>query len=274
MSIYVRKLLSMPVDYNRYMNNKSRWVRSFGLIAILLLTAACGSLSKESRNPVGKVTAAAATLPTSTPLLAANTPTASPIPENTPTVTPTVFTEAAGCLRPPDDISMVEVNGQTLNRRTLWMLSHAAELYGGVIDIEELAIVQGSYTAEEPLSFGTHGGGGAVDLSVISRLRWEVLEDEIDPLLRALRVAGFAAWLRAPGELAPGSPIHIHAIAIGDPQLSAAAIGQLTGEFGYFRGYNGLPQENGIPIADSGGEMVLCRWMLDMGYQDLRPQSD
>ena len=65
--------------------------------------------------------------------------------------------------------------------------------------------------------------------------------DDIDPLLHALRTAGFAAWLREYGELYDGSPIHIHAIAIGDAELSSAAQEQLTGEAGYFRGDSGLP---------------------------------
>jgi hypothetical protein len=109
-----------------------------------------------------------------------------------------------------------------------------------------------------------------VDISVIARDRWEVLYDEIPPLLEALRTAGFAAWLREYGELSEGSPIHIHAIAIGDAELSQAAQDQLTGEYGYFRGYNGLPPEYGGPALDRYGGPVVCEWMVEMGYQDLR----
>ena len=75
-------------------------------------------------------------------------------------------------------------------------------------------------TITAKLSFGTHLGGGAVDLSVIQHPEWVVLWDEVDPLIRALRVSGFAAWLRDYGEIYPDSPIHIHAIAIGDAELS------------------------------------------------------
>ncbi len=164
----------------------------------------------------------------------------------------------------------MEVNGHTLNARTLAMLQHAAELYGGVIDIADSAITQGSYVEGEPLSFGTHAGGGAVDLSVLDRVEWVVLYDEIDPLIYALRVAGFAAWLRGYGELAPDSPVHIHAIAIGDAELSLAAQEQLTGEYGYFRGYSGLPPGYGGPSADRHGGPVVCNWMREMGYEDLR----
>jgi hypothetical protein len=150
------------------------------------------------------------------------------------------------------------------------MLENAYRIYGGVIDITGSAITQGHYTDAEPLSFGTHAGGGVVDLSVIDHTEWLVLYDEIEPLIYALRVAGFAAWLRDYGELNPGSPIHIHAVAIGDQELSTAAIKQLTGPFGYFRGYNGLPKEDGIPIPDRHNGPILCQWMLDAGYWDLR----
>jgi hypothetical protein len=46
---------------------------------------------------------------------------------------------------------------------------------------------------------------------------------------------------------------------------------QLTGKAGYFRGYSGLPVEaGGVPTADRYGGPVLCQWMLDLGYRDLR----
>ena len=62
-----------------------------------------------------------------------------------------------------------------------------------------------------------------------------------------------------------------HAIAIGDRELSTAAQEQLTGPAGYFRGYNGLPfPENGTPTPDRYGDPLLCQWMIDLGYQDLR----
>jgi hypothetical protein len=151
------------------------------------------------------------------------------------------------------------------------MLAHAQQLYGGELDLTGAAITQGSYTNAVSASFGTHQGGGAVDLSVLSSGTYTVLWDDIDPLLHALRAAGFAAWLREYGELYPDSPIHIHAIAIGDRELSTAAQEQLTGPAGYFRGYNGLPfPENGTPTPDRYGDPLLCQWMIDLGYQDLR----
>lgn len=200
------------------------------------------------------------------------TPTNTPTPTPVPSPTHTPFPQPEGCLRPPDDMSILEVNGEKLNRRTFAMLQHAAQLYGGVIDITGEAITQGSYTNSVALSFGTHAGGGAVDLSVIdtSTGNWVVLHDEIEPLIYALRVAGFAAWYRDYGVLSPDSPIHIHAIAIGDPDLSPSAEDQLTGEFGYFRGFDGLPREDGIPRQDKHGGPILCEWMWELGYADLR----
>lgn len=150
------------------------------------------------------------------------------------------------------------------------MLAHAKELYAGELDIAGYAITQGSYTEAVAASFGTHAGGGAIDLSVMREGTYTVLWDDIEPLLRALRAAGFAAWLREYGELHADSPIHIHAIAIGDQELSPAAKDQLTGPSGYFRGYSGLPAPDGAPTADRYGGPVLCQWMIDLGYRDLR----
>ncbi len=178
-----------------------------------------------------------------------------------------------GCQRPPDDYTRVIVNGVTLNTRTLAMLDHAQTLYqaqGGTVNFR-LALMQGSYNpGGVSASFGTHDDGGAVDLSVRSRQDWRVLSEDIWPMIRALRVAGFAAWLRDTGELYPNSPIHIHAIAIGDIELSEAARGQIDGPFGYLRGYNGLPQDDGVPLPDTSGDMVVCDWMADLGLHDLR----
>ena len=128
------------------------------------------------------------------------TPTLTLTPTFTATLTPTgtatqpsVTMEPDGCLKPVDDYTRVEVNGQTLNQRTLSMLVHAQEIYAGEIEISGHAITQGSYTDSVSASFGTHAGGGAVDLSVLRRGTYTVLWDDVEPLIRALRLAGFAA---------------------------------------------------------------------------------
>ena len=151
------------------------------------------------------------------------------------------------------------------------MLTHAQQLYGGELEITGHAITQGSYHDNGAASFGTHLGGGAVDLSVLRRGTYTVLWEDVEPLVHALRVAGFAAWLREYGELYTDSSIHIHAIAIGDQELSPAAKEQLTGPAGYFRGYNGLPIVAGSsPTPDRYGGPILCQWMIDLGYEDPR----
>ena len=165
----------------------------------MLFLASCLS------NPLSILVPATFTVtPSLTP---SQTATWTPIPPTftpiTPTLTATITLtpEPLGCQKPPDDYTRVEVNGWTLNQRTMAMLAHAQELYGGEIELTGYAITQGSYHDNGSASFGTHLGGGAVDLSVMRKGTWTVLWDDMDPLLHALRVAGFAAWLREADEL-------------------------------------------------------------------------
>ncbi len=181
-----------------------------------------------------------------------------------------VFYEPAGCWQPPDDYTRVDANGYTLNTRTYAMLQHAALLYGGEIDVAGRAIIQGSYSNHSLDSSGAHLGGGAVDISVNRTNSREILYHEIEPLIRALRTVGFAAWLREEDEMGSGPGIHIHAIAIGDKDLSPAAQEQLTGPAGYLRGKDGLPVTGGDPGPDRHGGPLICHWMLEAGYADLR----
>jgi len=170
------------------------------------------------------------------------------------------------CMKPSEDYSSIEINGYQLNQRTFEMLQTAQMLYGGDIDITSDAITQGSYSNAVEASFGTHAGGGVVDLSVMAPGTYTILYEDIDPLINALRSAGFAAWYRDLNELYDGSPAHIHAVAIGDQELSIAAREQLAGPFGYFWGYNGLPTTDKRPIRDSHGGPTICGWMLEKGY--------
>lgn len=233
------------------------------LILFLLLLTSCFGQSGATAIPTTSTSAMQSPAATST--LVPPTLTATAVPTITSTPEPT------GCQKPPEDYTRVEVNGWTLNQRTLAMLAHAQELYGGEIELTGHAITQGSYHDNGAASFGTHLGGGAVDLSVLRRGTYTVLWDDMPTLIHALRVAGFAAWLREYGELYADSPIHIHAIAIGDQELSPPAQEQLTGPAGYFRGYSGLPIETyGAPAQDRYGGPILCQWMIDLGYKDLR----
>lgn len=193
---------------------------------------------------------------------------------NTPTKTPQEFFATStelphvdlACKKPSEDYSRIEINGYQLNQRTFEMLQWAQILYDGIIDITGDAITQGSYTSAVEASFGTHAGGGVVDLSVMTPGTYNVLYEDIGPLIKALRSAGFAAWYRDLNELYDGSPAHIHAVAIGDRELSLAAREQLAGPFGYFWGYNGLPTTDKEPIRDPHGGPVLCDWMIEKGY--------
>jgi tetratricopeptide (TPR) repeat protein len=167
--------------------------------------------------------------------------------------------EPEGCMRPPDNYNRVQLGYATLNQRTLFMLDNASRIYrdwGGIYSFRDL-ITQGSYNV------------GAVDAS-FSRIDWSVMWAEIPYMLEALRIAGFAAWIREQDELYPYSSIHIHAIALGDAELSPIAREQVDGERGYLRGYNGLPESYGLPILDAWGEPIFCAWMAEDNIHDLR----
>jgi hypothetical protein len=116
------------------------------------------------------------------------------------------------------------VDGRVLNKRTADMLHRAEQRLG-----YGLTVTQGSYNRGGVVqSAGTHDGGGALDLSV-RNLR------NINEVVKTLREVGFAAWHRLPSQ---GPWVeHIHAIAIGDPELSSGAASQVR----YYKdGLNGL----------------------------------
>ncbi|MCZ7546252.1 MAG: hypothetical protein M5R40_23220 [Anaerolineae bacterium] len=255
-------------------------LRLCGLCLILLLAGCNLPVRQTPAATAGPTATLGAPFPTVT-LMPTLTPEAAPpveataptAPARTPTPTATPFAEPAGCQRPPEDYTRVTLDRgawvAVLNARTVAMLQHAQTLYAGPVNFID-AITQGSYNSTEAASFGTHDGGGAVDISVLGRNAdgtWYV--HDTAPMIRALRLAGFAAWVRQPGDLYQGSPIHIHAVAVGDAELSPAAQTQLTGEEGYFRGFDGLPDYD-PPRPDPHGGPVLCAWMRDLGYADLR----
>jgi hypothetical protein len=204
-----------------------------------------------------------------------NTPNSVPVVTATPaTISDTLARTGASsntaCQSPPDDYARTTINGYTVNARTLWMLNLANDIYQGRGD--PLRVTQGSYTNEVNTSFGTHSGGGVVDISIrVKDSPTEILTlAEASELVVALRQSGFAAWLRLPTDLNPPSPFHIHAVAIGDRELSTAARMQLDGPQGYFRGMDGVPPEHGGPKVDRYGGPIVCDWMTKVGFQDLR----
>lgn len=122
-------------------------------------------------------------------------------------------------------------SGSTVNQRTRDMLDEARSMLD-----HDLRVTQGSYNAGGvAASAGTHDGGGSVDVSVrdlSTTQRWETV--------RAMRRVGFAAWLRTASQ-GPW-PDHIHAIAVGDTDLSSGARNQVAD---YYVGRNGLASHAG-----------------------------
>lgn len=135
-------------------------------------------------------------------------------------------------------------DGKTINKRTDDMLNRAEQRLGF-----KLYVVQGSYNAGGvAASGGTHDGGGAVDLSPTAKPH---------EVVRQLRHVGFAAWYRTPAQ-GPWSA-HIHAIAIGDADLSSGARSQVQA---YYGGRNGLA--NNAP--DDGPRLnPIPTWPVKLG---------
>lgn len=140
----------------------------------------------------------------------------------------------------------VTVDGKTLNKRTADMLHRAEQRLG-----RNLTLLQGSYNSGVGASAGTHDRGGAIDVSV-SGLGPEAKKE----IVYQLRKVGFAAWYRTPAQ---GPWVeHIHAIAIGDPELSTGARAQV---YQYYDRRNGLA--NGGP--DDGPRLdPIPRWPIKL----------
>jgi len=124
-----------------------------------------------------------------------------------------------------------------VNTRTRLMLTAADAMVPWT-----LVVVQGSYCPLEKsgcatASAGTHDGGGSIDVrakGLTSTQRWRTVQ--------ALRRVGFAAWLRTPSQCGGCWSTHIHAVAVGDPDMW-----QRDGKYtnrdqvaDYFVGRNGL----------------------------------
>ena len=131
--------------------------------------------------------------------------------------------------------------GKVTDARTLAMLDEAQRLAG-----VKFQYAQGSYNGNAVfVSGGTHAGGGVIDIRTVpmpnrkTKLR----------VVKALRRVGFAAWLRpyAPGVWGE----HIHAVAIGCPDLSSAAAFQVKA---YRNGRDGLAGNRPDPHARMGIE--------------------
>ena len=148
--------------------------------------------------------------------------------------------------------------GVVLNWRTVEMLeiTELRELR----TLTPLSLSQGSYDNTVEQSGGTHAGGGALDV----RLR-DIPSTKWTQIVAALRRTGFAAWLRRPSQ--GDWPYHIHAIAIGDHELSTAAKQQVTW---YKQGLNGLwPPKQG---PDDGPRVRWTEYRQDIDLSYYGPE--
>lgn len=131
--------------------------------------------------------------------------------------------------------------GKILNWRTVDMFEVAERKAnaGG------LRVIQGSYNTGVSASAGTHNGGGAVDC-------WPNRGSAyVNKYVLELRKVGFAAWHRSPSQ-GPWTS-HIHAIGIGDSQLSGGAYTQVRE---YYAGQNGLASHR----SDDGPRIKIVTW--------------
>lgn len=113
-----------------------------------------------------------------------------------------------------------------VNTRTAAMFRAAQTLSGLNFVVE-----QGSYSpGTDPSSAGTHDGGGVLDVDAET-----LTASQRTKAVTALRKVGFAAWLRTPSQ--GDWPLHIHAVAISDTDLSTQAQEQVGA---YYEGRNGL----------------------------------
>jgi hypothetical protein len=146
-----------------------------------------------------------------------------------------------------------------MNARTAAMLANARqwlETNGGCPPTRASSrnVTQGSYSRGVDASAGTHDGGGALDLSVAG-----LSSSQRERLVRALREAGFAAWLRRRPTFKAD---HIHALAIGDPDLASSARSQVRA---YFNGRDGLVGNR----RDAHGGPIVKSWMRSRGLAGL-----
>ncbi|MEZ0313202.1 MAG: hypothetical protein ACAI38_15620 [Myxococcota bacterium] len=149
-----------------------------------------------------------------------------------------------GAGEPEHDYRKQTFGEHTVNARTLKMLQQVQRTLHGRLKVR---LIRGSYTGgDDDRGAHPHQGGGAVDLSVRG-----MGAADIDQLVLALREAGFAAWYRA-REDRP----HVHAVAVGDREMSASAAWQVRA---YFRGRDG--RSHAGPDAHKHLSIRLPKWL-------------
>jgi len=126
--------------------------------------------------------------------------------------------------------------GLVLDPSTKSKISIAEKQWG-----ESFNIVKGGYLKADKFSGSTHTGGGVFDAYYAGG-------SQLFPItaVEALRKAGFAAWNR---DQFGANNKHIHAIEIGNPNLSKSAASQVAA---YLRGEDGLGGKDTLPNDVSG----------------------
>ena len=143
--------------------------------------------------------------------------------------------------QPARDYTHVHTRGVTLNRYTETLLERAEAISKSLGGPSAIHLSQGSYHKGVAASAGTHDKGGALDVKVSG-----LSHKQIETLVKSLRTAGFAAWHRVP----PAFGEHIHAIAIGDGDVTSLAASQVQD---YFNGRDGLAHHRSGPDAREAG---------------------
>ena len=140
----------------------------------------------------------------------------------------------SGSVKGKDPYDLTEIDGHTVDYLTAAALDAAKNEFGA-----DLSIMQGSHNASGvAASGGTHDGGGVIDVSVPN--------GDWAGAVAALRKIGFAAWVRnVPGYGQAGSGAHIHAVLIGDKELSPQAQTQVQSYFNNDDGLTGSRADDG-----------------------------
>lgn len=151
-----------------------------------------------------------------------------------------------------------------LGRRTIRMVG-AAEKRGGPLTLTQGGFNRGGVAA----SGGTHDDDGVVDFSTRGLTHTQKLRR-----VRALREVGFAAWLRTADEGPWGE--HIHAVAVGEPNLAPVAARQVAA---LRAGRNGLRSNRAdrhrgmrIPVRTFEDYLISLAGAADLRRGDTGPE--
>jgi len=156
----------------------------------------------------------------------ASGPSVNGMPDTSPTGVPQGF-------EGKDPWEKVNIDGETVDNFTAAALEAASNEAG-----TDWRILQGSFSTDVAASGSTHSGGGVIDIAPTNG-DWE-------GAVTALRKIGFAAWIRnVPGHGYAGSGEHIHAVLMGDEQLSDQAAIQVQSYLNNDNGLEGSTPDDG-----------------------------